>query len=223
MLKEIKGKLIVSVQALEDEPLYGSETMVKMANAALMGGACAFRVQGISDINAIKKALNLPVIGIIKKVYDDSEVYITPTFKEVDALLETDCEMIALDATSRIRPNNVKLEELITYIKQHQRLVMADISTYEEAVLAMEYGCDCISTTLCGYTIYSNKVDGPDFTLIKRLVNDLNIPIIAEGKINTPADLKAIKDTGVYSYVVGSAITRPQLITKTFTDVLRED
>lgn len=220
MLNNVKGKLIVSCQALEDEPLHSSFIMGRMAKAAKQGGAVAIRAQGIDDIKEIKEVTSLPVIGIIKKDYNDSNIYITSTKKEIDELLSTNCEMIALDATKRVRPNGEDLKELIKYIKENNRLVMADISTYDEAIKAQEYGADCVSTTLVGYTPYSNKVDGPDYELIERLVRDLEVPLIAEGKINTPQDLEKVLELGVYSVVIGSAITRPQLITERFNDVI---
>ena len=220
MLNIIKGKLIVSCQALQDEPLHSSFIMGRMANAAKIGGAVAIRAQGVDDIIEIKKVTGLPVIGIIKRDYDDSEIYITPTKKEVEELLQTKCEMIALDATDRVRPNEESLEDIIKYIKKNNVLVMADISTYEEAVNAQRLGCDCVSTTLCGYTSYSEKYEGPNLELLERLVKDLDIPVIAEGKINTPEDLKAVYEKGILSAVVGSAITRPQLIAQKFAEAI---
>ena len=157
MLNKVKGKLIVSCQALADEPLHSSFIMGRMAKAAKEGGAIAIRAQGIDDINEIKKVTNLPVIGIIKENYKDSDIYITPTKKEVDALLSTSCEMIALDATKRQRPNKESLKELIDYIHENKVLVMADISTYDEAIEAANLGADCVSTTLSGYTNYSRQ------------------------------------------------------------------
>ena len=223
MLDIIKDKLIVSCQALEDEPLHSSFIMGKMANAAKIGGAVAIRAQGVEDIIEIKKVTNLPVIGIIKRNYEDSPIYITPTKKEIDELLTTKCEMIAIDATNRNRPNNENLEELINYIKSKNVLVMADISNYEEAIKAYEYGVDCISTTLSGYTPYTKKLEGPDFDLIEKLVKELDIPIIAEGRINTPEELAKALSIGAYSAVVGSAITRPQLITEKFTKAIAKN
>lgn len=222
MLDIVKGKLIVSCQALEDEPLHSSFIMGRMANAAKIGGAVAIRAQGVDDIIEIKKITNLPIIGLIKRNYNDSDIYITPTKKEIDELLTTNCEMIALDATNRVRPNKEELKELIQYIKSHNILVMADISNYEEAMTAYEYGVDCVSTTLAGYTPYTTCYEGPDFELIKRLVEDLKIPVIAEGKINTPEDLEKVLELEVHSAVVGSAITRPQLITEKFSKVINE-
>lgn len=221
MLEAVKGKLIVSCQALPNEPLHSSFIMGRMANAAKEGGAVAIRAQGVEDINEIKKVTGLPVIGIIKREYEDSEIYITPTKKEVEELASTKCEMIALDATDRVRPNNESLEDIINYIHEKGILVMADVSTYEEALNAQKLGCDCVSTTLCGYTPYSEKYDGPNLELIEKLVKDLEIPVIAEGKINTPKDLKDVYDKGAFSAVVGSAITRPQLITQKFAEVIK--
>lgn len=222
MLERVKGKLIVSCQALEDEPLHSSFIMGRMARAAKEGGAVAIRAQGVKDIIEIKEITGLPIIGIIKKCYSDSDIYITPTKEEVDKLLETKCEMIALDATKRTRPNGENLKDLIDYIKSKGILVMADISTYEEAIKAEELGADCISTTLSGYTDYSTQGDGPDLELISKLSKDLKIPVIGEGKINTPEDLKEAFRYGAYSCVVGSAITRPQLITKKFVNIIEK-
>ncbi len=222
MLEFLKGKLIVSCQALKDEPLHSSFIMGRMALAAKLGGASAIRAQGVEDINEIKQVTGLPVIGIIKRNYPDSEIYITPTKKEIDELLETDCEMIALDATNRQRPGKESLESLVQYIHNHNRLVMADCSNHSEAVNAERIGCDCISTTLCGYTSYSENLDGPNLLLISALAKELNIPVIAEGKINTPNDLRDVLDSGAYCAVVGGAITRPLQITKKFTKILKE-
>lgn len=221
MLDIIKNKLIVSCQALENEPLHSSFIMGRMANAAKEGGAVAIRAQGVDDIIEIKKVTSLPVIGLIKRNYDDSEIYITPTKKEIDELLKSGCEMIALDATNRKRPNNESLQELISYAKSNNVLVMADISSYEEGIESAKLGADCVSTTLAGYTEYTECLDGPNLELMKSLVRDLDIPVIAEGKINTPDDLRKAYETGVYSAVVGSAITRPQLITAKFADAIK--
>ena len=222
MLNQIKGKLIVSCQALPDEPLHSSFIMGRMALAAKQGGASGIRAQSVEDIKEIMTVVDLPVIGIIKRNYDDSEVYITPTQKEVKELLKTQCQMIAIDATNRKRPNDENMKDLLDLIHQGGRLAMADISTYEEAVNAEKMGFDVISTTLCGYTPYSPNYEGPNLELIGQLVQDLHIPVIAEGKINHPDDLKAVLKAGAYSAVVGGAITRPQLITKKFVSILND-
>lgn len=221
MLEKIKGGLIVSCQALPDEPLHSPQIMARMALAAKMGGAAGIRAQGIEDILAIQKTVDLPVIGIIKTHYDDSDIYITPTMKEVDALLETSCEMIALDATLRIRPQGQQLQDLVQKIHQGGRLAMADCSTLEEMVHAQKIGFDVVSTTLCGYTDYSEQLDGPNLSLICEAVGMLEVPVIAEGKIHYPEQLAAVFKAGAYSAVVGGAITRPQEITARFVEVIK--
>lgn len=220
MLEQIKGKLVVSCQALPDEPLHSSFIMGRMALAAKEGGAVGIRAQSKEDILEIKKVTGLPVIGIVKRFYQDSEIYITPTKKEVEELFEAGCEIIALDATPRPRPNGEKMEDLVALIHSRNLPAMADCSTYEEAVNAEKIGFDCVSTTLCGYTPYSENLPGPNLALIRKLAENLKIPVLAEGKINTPEDLKAVFEAGAYSAIVGGAITRPQNITKRFTEVL---
>lgn len=221
MLDGVKGNLIVSCQALADEPLHSSFIMGRMAIAAKEGGAVAIRAQGVSDINEIKEVTKLPIIGIIKRNYDDSEIYITPTMKEVDELLGTGCEMIALDATKRKRPNNENIKDLVDAIHEKGKLAMADVSTFEEGIEAEKIGFDCISTTLSGYTPYSKQSNSVDFELLEELAKTVKIPVICEGRINTPEELKKAFDLGAYSAVVGGAITRPQQITKRFTDILK--
>lgn len=223
MLKKIKGKLIVSCQALEDEPLHSSFIMGKMGLAAKIGGAAAIRAQSAEDIKEIKKVTGLPVIGLVKRNYEDSNIYITPTKKEVDELLTTDCEVIALDATMRERPNNEELKELIYYIHKNKRLVMGDISTIEEGINAEILGVDCVSTTLSGYTPYSRQEDSVDLNIVEKLSHRLYIPVIGEGKISTPDDLKRVFKCGAYAAVVGGAITRPQLITSKFVDAINSE
>ena len=219
----LKGKLIVSCQALPDEPLHSDYIMGRMAYAAMEGGASGIRAQSVSQINEIMKTVDLPVIGIIKRNYDDSDIVITATKKEVEELLTTKCQIIALDATSRRRPNDEKCEDLVKMIHEAGRLAMADCSTYEECEAAAKMGFDIVSTTLCGYTPYSKDVDGPNFELLKKCVDNLDCYVIAEGKINTPEDLKKVYEyCGVFSAVVGSAITRPQLITKRFVKALQD-
>lgn len=223
MLDQIKGKLVISCQALPGEPLHSPMIMGRMAIAAKNAGAAGIRAQGVADIIEIKQVTGLPVIGIIKQNYPDSEVFITATKKEVQELLATDCEMIALDATIRPRPNGELLQDLLDQIHAANRLAMADCSTVEEAKIAEEMGFDCVSTTLAGYTSYSTQTSGPDVELVKQLVKDCQIPVIAEGKIHTPEQLKEIMDLGVYSAVVGGAITRPQEIAQRFIAKLEEE
>lgn len=223
ILEKIKGGLIVSCQALETEPLYDSYIMSKMAWAAYLGGAVGIRANTVVDIKAIKERVDLPVIGIIKQVYPDSDVYITPTMKEVDALVDVGCEIIAIDATNRLRPNGKTFEEFFKEVraKYPNQLFMADTSCFDEGKLAEELGCDLIGTTMAGYTPYTKGTPLPDYTLMSRYVNELNSPVIAEGGIWSPDELKKAIDLGVHSAVVGTAITRPMDITKRFVNAIK--
>lgn len=223
ILKKIKNGLIVSCQALEDEPLHSSFIMGRMAVAAGVGGAVGIRANSVEDIREIRNQVDLPIIGIIKKVYGNNDVYITPTMDEVQMLMESPCEIIAFDATGRERPGKDTVETIIRSIQKSGKLAMADISTYEEGFRACKLGADIISTTLSGYTTYSPKLEEPDYELISRLSQTLDIPVIAEGRVTTPAQLVKCFEQGAFSVVVGSAITRPQLITKSFTEALQNN
>ncbi|MDZ5710687.1 N-acetylmannosamine-6-phosphate 2-epimerase [Jeotgalibacillus haloalkalitolerans] len=226
MLEIIKKGLVVSCQALEDEPLYGSDTMKKMAEAARRGGAVAIRANGVEDIKAIKAQVNLPIIGIIKAVYPDSDVYITPTLKEVEALIEAGVDLIATDATMRVRPNHQSLENFIKEVKSRfpEQQWMADCATLEECIHAEELGFDCVGTTLHGYTknTAGKKLYHDDFQFLKEVVNAVNIPVIAEGNIITPEMSMQALNCGAHSVVVGGAITRPQQITERFVAELKK-
>jgi N-acylglucosamine-6-phosphate 2-epimerase len=224
ILNRIKGGLIVSCQALEDEPLHSSMIMGKMAKAALMGGAVGIRANTPEDCIDIKRNVDLPLIAIYKKVYGSSNVYITPTIEEIKELLPVNSEIIAVDATKRPRPDGKTLEEFFKDIKKiYKGLIMADISTYEEALEAERIGFDIVSTTLSGYTDYTLNRQKPDTELIKNLHKVINIPIIAEGNIQTSEDAVKCLKAGAWALVVGGAITRPQLITKRFVDYIHNN
>ncbi len=222
ILDQIKGGLIVSCQALSTEPLYDSYIMSKMAYAAALGGAVGIRANTVVDILAIRERVSLPVIGIIKEVYPDSDVYITPTMKEVDALVEIGCEIIAVDATNRTRPGGVSFEEFFKEVraKYPDQLFMADTSCFEEGKLALELGFDLLGTTMSGYTPYTKGTPLPDFTLMKRYKEELGATVIAEGGIWVPEQLVEAFASGAHAAVVGTAITRPMDITKRFVAAL---
>lgn len=223
LFQSLKGGLIVSCQALDDEPLYGAETMAKLAKAAQMGGAIGIRANTTQDIMAIQEVVDLPIIGLVKKEYKDSEVFITPTINELQELINTDVDIIALDATGRKRPNGEELKDLINLAHCSDKYVMADISTFEEGMLAVKLGADCLSTTLSGYTPYSPQSDEPDYELLKRLVQYSPVPVIGEGRVSTPEQAREMLRFNAHAVVVGSAITRPQLITKRFVDIINEE
>ena len=225
IIESLKGGLIVSCQALPGEPLYREEggIMVLMAKAALEAGAIAIRTEGIKDIKQIKEELNVPVIGLIKREYPNYEPYITVTMAEIDALVEAKCDIIAMDATFSKRAAG-SINNFVKNIKEKypNQLLMADISTLEEGLNAEKIGFDLIGTTMSGYTTgTSDKKNGPDFQLMKELVENTRTPIVAEGRIHTPKDLEMAFNQGVYTAVVGGAITRPLEITKKFINVIK--
>lgn len=223
MLQKIKGKLVVSCQALPEEPLHSPFIMGRMAYAAFLGGASGIRANSVEDIKQIKTTVDLPIIGIIKSVYEGSAVFITPTLKEVDELYREGVDIIAMDATDRVRPDGSTISELFPRIREtyKDQLFMADCSTYEEAAKAVEMGFDCIGTTLSGYTEATKGNSLPDFELVEKLVKNFSIPIVAEGGVSTPEELKKMFDLGVYTAVVGSAITRPMEITQRFIKAMQ--
>lgn len=223
IIKALKGGLVVSCQGLPEEPMHGSVTMQKFAVSAMQGGAVGIRANTVEDIVEIKKKVSAPVIGIIKKVYDDSDVYITPTLEEVKALLSIGVEIIAVDGTMRKRHGDEKLQDLVSYIKTNSpnTLIMADIATFEEAKNAEKLGVDLVGTTLRGYTPETKGVKLPDYKFIKKLVKNLNTLVVAEGGISTPKELKKALKCDACFAVVGGAITRPQNITKSFVSAIK--
>ena len=221
-ISQIYKKLIVSCQALPDEPLHSSFIMGRMAKAAKEGGACGIRANNREDIEEIKRNVELPIIGIVKKEYADSPVYITPTMREVDALVEAGADIIALDATGSRRPGGVLLDDFVEEIRNRYpgQPLMADCSTVEEVLHADRLGFDFLGTTLVGYTEQSagKQIEENDFEIIRQILEKVNHPVIAEGNINTPQKARRVLEIGCYSVVVGSIITRPQVITRTFTE-----
>lgn len=222
IIKKIEKTVIVSVQAMPYEPLYLEKCMVAMMKSVLNGGAGALRLAGVRDVTNAKRLFQVPVIGITKPERIPANykeiVYITPTIKDVIDLVKAGADIIAFDGTQRKRPNNEKFEDLIKYIHIRNRIAMADISTVEEGIKAAEAGADILSTTLAGYTLESanSPAKEPDFELLEQLVKSTNIPVILEGRIWNPQQVDRAFELGAHAVVIGSAITRPQLITRKF-------
>ena len=222
ILSQIKNKVIVSVQAMPSEPLYKEDCMIAMMQSVVKGGAAALRVAGVRDVINAKKLFKIPVIGITKPEVIPPNwreiVYITPTIKDAKDLIQAGADIIAFDGTSRPRGEN-NLTQLIRFIKINKKIAMADVSTLQEGISARILGADLVSTTLSGYTLESPDVsDQPDFALLEKLVEALDCPVILEGRIWTPEQVDKAFSIGAHAVVIGSAITRPQLITKRFVN-----
>lgn len=227
LVKQLNKGLIVSCQALESEPLYSESggIMPKMARAAKIGGAVGIRANTVRDISEIQNEnLGLPIIGIIKRDYEGSTAYITPSMKEIDELAAINVDIIAFDGTKNTRKEGGDAPEFIKKIKKKypNQLLMADIATYDEAVACIEAGVDFVGTTLSGYVPWSEKSDGPNFELVKKIVENHDTPVIAEGKIHTPEDALKMLEIGAHCVVVGGAITRPAEITGRFVSKINE-
>ncbi|HEY3987581.1 N-acetylmannosamine-6-phosphate 2-epimerase [Cedecea sp.] len=224
ILQQIKGRLVVSCQALDDEPLHSDFIMSRMAVAAQQGGAAAIRANSVEDVKAIMQAVSLPVIGIIKRDYAGSQVYITPTLQEIDELMTVGPQMIALDATLHQRPGSLALADLVAAVRARypDLLLMADIATLEEAIHACQLGFDCVGTTLHGYTdeTLGRQLAQDDFRFLKEVLAAVSVPVIAEGNVETPAMAARCLALGAHAVVVGGAITRPQQITRRFVAAL---
>lgn len=228
ILKKLKNNIIVSLQATKGEPLYDENCIVALAETIItLGGANALRLAGVRDIKNIKKMFpNVTVIGITKpdKIPNNYKelVYITPSVEDCEKLIQAGADIVAFDGTKRDRGNNQTLKDLIDYIKSQNKLAMADIATFEEAKNACELGADIVSTTLSGYTKETENLPAtPDFELVKKIKENLDIFTILEGKIWEQNEAKKAFNVGADSVVIGSAITRPQLITKRFLEVTK--
>lgn len=218
---KLRGGLIVSCQALPGEPLFGADIMARLAAAAEAGGAVGIRANSPADIAAIRAATTLPLIGLSKVDVAGFDVYITPTLADAQAVADAGADVIALDATTRPHPEGTAAEFIGRVKEVTQKPVLADISTYDEALAAQEAGADFVSTTMSGYTPYSPQTEAPDLDLVSRLASVLAIPLIAEGRIATPEQARAALDAGAWAVVVGGAITRPQQITQRFVKAVR--
>jgi N-acylglucosamine-6-phosphate 2-epimerase len=216
-LARVRGRLIVSCQALPHEPLFGSAIMARMALAAAQGGAAAIRANTPQDIAAIRAAVPLPIVGLFKVDVEGYDIYITPRLADAVAVAKAGADVIAIDATARPRPDYASLGGYIAAIHAATgKLVLADISTFDEGLAAAAAGADLVSTTMSGYTPYSPALAGPDLDLVAALAGALSVPLLAEGRYHTPDQVVAAFSAGATAVVVGGAITRPQEITSRF-------
>ena len=219
-LDALAGALVVSAQAYPGEPMRDPRTTAQVAASAVIGGAAGIRVQGIADIQFTRAVVDVPVIGLWKDGHDG--VFITPTLRHALSCASAGAHIVAIDGTRRPRPDGLTLTETIAGIHAGSNaLVMADCGSFEDAIAAVEGGADIIGTTLAGYSGEREKTHGPDIGLIAEIsAARLGKPLIAEGRIHTPAQARAALDAGAFAVVVGTAITHPATITGWFKDAL---
>lgn len=221
-LADLKGKLVVSCQASPGEPMRHPETMAQVAQAVVEGGAAAVRLQGLEDIRQTCKVVDVPIIGLVKEGHEG--VYITPTLELCIAVADAGADVVALDATTRPRPDGLTFGETVDKLKKERPdvLIMADCDCMESAQQAVEAGVDVISTTLAGYTEVREKTEGPDLELLAQMHETYpEVPLICEGRIHSGADAKAALDAGADTIVVGTAITHPTSITSWFVEAIK--
>jgi len=218
----LKGEMIVSCQAEGGDPFNTPEYVSLFAKAAQMGGAKGIRSEGINNIIAIKEMVNLPIIGLLKDTFENGFVKITGSFKDVEKLMKVKCDIIAIDGTFRKREGLTGPDFIKSVKDKYDCIVMADISTLEEAIASEKSGADCISTALSGYTPEKHFIlNKPDFKLIKLLSHTISVPIFAEGRINTPKEARRSIELGAHAVITGTAITRPRVITSWFVNELK--
>lgn len=221
-MERLRGGLVVSCQAYPGEPMRHTDTMTRVARAVADGGAAGIRAQGLEDIRAIRAAVNLPLVGLWKDSDHPDKVVITPTLRHALDVARAGADIVAIDATTRTRPDGRTLADTIQAIHEETgALVMADLSTHDEGVRAEEAGADMVATTMSGYTAHAPQRSGPDLELVARLTSTLAVPVVAEGRIHTPNQVTTALAAGAHAVVVGTAITHPTTLTRWFVDATR--
>ncbi|MEM6520175.1 MAG: N-acetylmannosamine-6-phosphate 2-epimerase [Cyanobacteria bacterium P01_C01_bin.70] len=221
VLSQLKGGLIVSCQAPADSPLHNPEVIAAIAEAAVLRGAIAVRIDSPEHIAAVKRRISVPIIGLWKQVISGSDVYITPQFHHAQAVVQAGADVVAIDATQRPRPGRERLADLIVKIQADlQKPVMADIDTLASAQAAVKAGADVLGTTLYGYTQDTAMLKPPGFGLLSDLVTHLAVPIICEGGVAAPQMACKAMDLGAYAVVVGTAITGIDILVQQYRDAL---
>lgn len=217
-LTRLRGGLIVSCQAPPDDPLSGPEMMSRLARSVVAGGAVGIRAEGLDDIAAIREHVEVPIIGLVKDGRDG--VYITPTVAHAEAVADLGVELVAVDATDRPRTDGRPLGDTIAAVHQRGAGLVADVADLDQGRAATAAGADVVATTLSGY-VGGNVPREPDLGLVAALVAELTVPVIAEGRYGTAEHVRAALDAGAWAVVVGTAITRPQIITRTLVNAVR--
>ncbi|VEI58967.1 N-acetylmannosamine-6-phosphate 2-epimerase [Pasteurella multocida] len=218
VLEQIKYGLIASCQPVDNGPMDSPEIVAAMAQASVIGGAAGLRIEGIENLKAVRKVVNVPIIGIVKRDLKDSPVRITPFLKDVEDLAAAGADIIAFDGTNRVRPTTI--EETVKRIKELGCLAMADCSNFEEGMYCQKLGVEIIGSTMSGYTGGEIPTE-PDYQLVKDL-KAAGCRVMAEGRYNTPELAKVAIEIGAYSVTVGSALTRLEHIVSWFVDSVKK-
>jgi len=222
----LRGGLIVSCQAEGDDPFNSPEGIALFARAASMGGAAGIRARQPENIAAVKAVVDLPVIGITKGDFEDGSVLITADFESVESIVGAGADIVALDVTRRTRPNGLDGPTFLREVRSRCSLpLMADVSTLEEGLAAAEAGADFVGPTLHGYTPYTAKPgeSGPNWQVVEKMCSQIPVPVIMEGGIWTPDQARRALDLGAFAVVVGTAITRPRVVSAAFVDAMKPD
>jgi N-acylglucosamine-6-phosphate 2-epimerase len=216
----LRGTLIVSCQAAPGDPLDHVDTLRRLTRSVLRGGAGGLRANGIECIRAFREETQLPILGILKRSID-GEVHITPDFASAKAVSDAGADVIALDCTARRLADAEPWPATIARIHDELRKpALADLATFEEAVAAEAAGADAVATTLFGFTPETAQHRAVNWELIEKMVKHLHVPVIVEGHITQPEEVRRALDLGAYAVVVGSAITRPESITARFVNAI---
>jgi len=216
----LRGRIIVSCQAAEGDPLDNLDTLTRIATSVLRGGAGGLRAEGTTRIAAFRALTELPIIGIIKSYDANGDVYITPDFRSAKAVIDAGADIVALDCTARRLTAPEPWPELIPRIHTELRSpVLADIASLDDAFAAKRAGADAVATTLYGYTTETAGIRTPSWPLLQSLVAHLTVPVLLEGHITHPQEARQALDMGATAVIIGSAITRPETITNRFVQV----
>lgn len=216
----LKGGLTVSCQVPDGTPIDTPDFISAQALTVMQAGAVGIRAQGIANVAAIAKVVQAPIIGLVKRYLDTTPVFITPDVNDVLQLQQAGATIVAIDATERLRTNGVSLGEFMKQLRRATDVpILADVDTFEAGLIAQDLGCEAVATTLSGYTDQpAPKL--PNIDLVERLANRLTVPIIAEGGYSEPQHLIQAFNAGAWSVCIGTAITNPYLLTKSFVQVI---
>jgi putative N-acetylmannosamine-6-phosphate epimerase len=217
LLAALRGQLIVSCQPVTGGPLDRTDFVAALATAVAAEGAAGVRIEGIERVAAVCRIVRVPVIGIVKIDLPDTAVRITPRLSDIDALIDAGAPIVAFDATDRPRPAPVPT--MIARIHDGGALAMADVATLAEGLAAAAAGADIVASTLSGYTGRGQPPSAPDVELVRRLAA-AGLAVIAEGNVRAPAQAVDLLRAGAHAVVVGSAITRPEHVTRWFLDAI---